>query len=291
MENTTAKVSLFARAYHYENNMVHVFADTAAKKLLGQEYDQIAQSMSQGIGFFIPGFNGTVDEGLRLIVDKQLSPSVLGRSAFCEKMIENEVKNGCVQIVILASGYDTFAIRNSNPGVSVFELDLPEVVEDKKVKVESSGLLSCAKYVPCDLSNSNWIEKLSDAGFNCEKKSFCSLLGISYYLTKDEFKALIKVLGGMMVGGSSICLDYPLDGGEKEAEINQALAKGAGEQMKAVYASSEIENLIESCGFVMSDSLGAKEMTEQFFAEYNSNNPEHPMTAPEGVSYIFARKQ
>ena len=37
MENTTAKVSLFARGYHYENSSVHVFADTAAKKLLGQD--------------------------------------------------------------------------------------------------------------------------------------------------------------------------------------------------------------------------------------------------------------
>ena len=265
MENTTAKVSLFARGYHYENNTVHVFADTAAKKLLGKEYDQIAQSMLQGIDFFIPGFNGTADEGLRLIVDNQLSPSVLGRSAFCEKMIENEVKNGCGQIVILASGYDTFAIRNSNPGVSVFELDLPEVVEDKKVKVESSGLLSCAKYVPCDLSNSNWTEKLSGEGFSHEQKSFCSLLGISYYLTKDEFKVLMKVLGGMLTIGSGICFDYPSDDGGKEAKINQALAKGAGEQMKAVYSFAQMKDIVEKCGFTVNESLGAREMTKQYF--------------------------
>ena len=145
MENTTAKVSLFARGYHYENNSVHIFADTVAKKLLGQEYDQIAQNMSQGISFFIPGFEGTPDEGLRLIVDNQLSPSVLGRSAFCERMIENEVKNGCSQIVLLASGYDTFAIRNSDDGLLVFELDLPEVVDDKRMKIEGADLQSCAK--------------------------------------------------------------------------------------------------------------------------------------------------
>ena len=122
MENTTAKVSLFARGYHYKNNSVRIFSDTVAKQLLGREYDQIAQNMSQGISFFIPGFQSTSDEGLRLIVDNQ---SVLGRSAFCEKMIENEVKDGCRQIVILASGYDTFAIRNSTQQLSVFELDLP----------------------------------------------------------------------------------------------------------------------------------------------------------------------
>ena len=290
MENTTAKVSLFARGYHYENNSVHIFADTVAKKLLGQEYDQIAQSMSQGVGFFIPGFKGTSDEGLRIIVDNQLSPSVLGRSAFCEKMIENKVKEGFRQIVLLASGYDTFAIRNRNEELSVFELDLPGAIEDKKMKIESAGLQSCATYVPCDLSESEWMSKIKNAGYDSEQKSFCSLLGISYYLTKDEFKALMKSLVGMLCEGSGVCLDYPSDDVGKEAKTNQALASGAGEQMKAVYSSKEMMDILSECGFAVKESLGATEMTDQYFAEYNNNNPDHPMKAPEGVSYVFATR-
>lgn len=290
MENTTAKVSLFARGYHCENNSVHIFADTVAKKLLGGEYDQIAQSMSQGISFFIPGFEGTSDEGLRLIVDNQLSPSVLGRSAFCEKMIENDVKNGCRQIVLLASGYDTFAIRNSNDELSVFELDLPGVVDDKKMKIESAGLKSCAKYVPCDLSESDWTSKIKYAGYNCEQRAFCSLLGISYYLTKDEFGTLIKTLGEMLCEGSGICLDYPSNDGGKETSINQALASGAGEQMKANYSYSEMEDILKECGFTVKEALESDEMTDQYFKEYNNANPDHPMKAPNGVSYIFATK-
>ena len=291
MENTTAKVSLFARGYHYENNSVCIFSDTVAKQLLGREYDQIAQSMSQGISFFIPGFQGTSDEGLRLIVDNQLSPSVLGRSAFCEKMIENEVKDGCRQIVILASGYDTFAIRNSTRQLSVFELDLPEVVGDKKVKVENAGLQSCAEYVLCNLAESNWIDKLKDAGYNCKEKSFFSLLGISYYLTKDEFKVIMKSLGGMLSIGSGICFDFPSDDGGKEVKINQALASGAGEQMKAIYSYYELEDILKQFGFVVNERLGATEMTDQFFLEYNKSNSEHPMKAPNGVSYVFATRQ
>ena len=108
MENITAKVSCFARAYHYKNSTSPIFADTAAEALLGQDYDRIAESMTQGVGFFLPGFNGSPEEGLRLIVDRQLSPSVLGRSAYCERMLENETRLGCRQYVIFASGYDTY---------------------------------------------------------------------------------------------------------------------------------------------------------------------------------------
>ena len=46
MDNMTAKVSCFARAWHYRNNTVHIFADDAAEKLLGEDYDRIAASMS-----------------------------------------------------------------------------------------------------------------------------------------------------------------------------------------------------------------------------------------------------
>ena len=131
MDNTTAKVSCFARAYHFINNESPIFSDDAAELLLGDEYRQIAESMMQGIGFFLPNFRGSREEGLRLIVDRQLSPSVLGRSAFCESMLEKEKQLGCHQYVLFASGYDTFSVRNKDKTLSVFELDLPEVISDK----------------------------------------------------------------------------------------------------------------------------------------------------------------
>ena len=77
MDNTTAKVSCFARAYHYRNNKPWVFADPYAEKILtDEEYAAISQNMSQGISFFAPGFRGTQEEALRYIVDHQLAPSV-----------------------------------------------------------------------------------------------------------------------------------------------------------------------------------------------------------------------
>ena len=96
MDNMTAKVSCFARAYHYKNNSIHIFTDDIAEKLLGEDYNQIAKRMSDGIDFFYPGFEGTREEGLRLILDRQLSPSVLGRSVFCESKLAYAIANGCL---------------------------------------------------------------------------------------------------------------------------------------------------------------------------------------------------
>ena len=164
MDNSTAKVSCFARAYHFENNKTHIFSDSLAKKILGDDYERIAQSMMQGIDFFLPGFEGTKEDGLRLIVDKQLSPSVLGRSAYSEKMQLRETANGCSQYLIFASGYDTFSLRNIDAATRVYELDLPDMLDDKKKRLDNAGLKTAAKYVPCDLADKNWVEKLLEKG-------------------------------------------------------------------------------------------------------------------------------
>lgn len=98
MDNMTAKVSCFARAYHHKNNSVHIFDDVAAEAILGKDYEEISKSMIDGLPFFFPDFKGTKEDGLRQIVDKQLAPSVLGRSAFCERKLADEEKK---------SGYDS----------------------------------------------------------------------------------------------------------------------------------------------------------------------------------------
>lgn len=97
MDNMTAKMSAFARAYHYKNNKTYVFADSKAEMILGDDYEKIAGNLTQGIPFFFSGYEGTEEEGLRKIVDGQISPSVLARSVCCEKMLQNERRLGCRQ--------------------------------------------------------------------------------------------------------------------------------------------------------------------------------------------------
>lgn len=180
MDHLTAKVSCFGRAYHRRVNAVPVFDDTAAEALLGEDFRQIAQSMEDGAAFFLPGFTGTPEEALRRIVDGQLAPSVLARSAYCEDALAREIGRGCRQYVIFAAGYDTFAIRNTGRDISVFELDLPEMVNDKRTRIERSGLPYRAVSIPCDLSGNAWTEMLLSGGYRPAEKAFavCSASAI-----------------------------------------------------------------------------------------------------------------
>jgi len=293
MDNMTALVAAFARAYHFINNDVHVFADPLAKKMLKEEeYAAISSNMSSGILFFAPGFEGTDDEALRFIVDRQLSPSVLARSAFSERAIHEAVRDGLKQVIVFACGYDTFSLRAEEKDLTIFDLDLPEMIVDRQNRIKQSGLsYPChERAVSCDLSQDGWKEELIKAGFDGAQPSASSLLGISYYLGEDAFRKLVGAISSLSCAGSLICFDYPMKEDGAESARNRALADAAGEKMKTRYTFDKICALLGKAGFEIVEHMDADEATDAFFSAYNHASDGHVMAAPKGVGYCLAKK-
>lgn len=292
-KNMTALVSCFARCYHYKNNQYRIFSDSIAEKILtDEEYHSISDNMTNAIKFFNPNFVGTKDDALRWIVDNQLSPSVLGRSAFCEKSLFNAIQIGCKQYLIFASGYDTFAYRNRMNNLKVFEIDRNQMIEDKIRRLSSSKLdYSMVDFIKCDFTEDNWVHNIIDSNYDRNKVSFISLLGISYYLTKEELEKMIKYISSIVCNGSSIIFDYPTYDGSKETKINEELANEANEKMKSKYSYQNIENILSENGFLIYEHLNHEEMTNTYFSNYNTLNPDNKIVAPRGVCYCLAVKK
>ena len=289
----TALVSCFARAYHYQNNTYRIFNDTLAYQILGVEnYNAIASNLGKGIKFFNPKFTGSEEEALRWIVDNQLSPSVLGRSTFCEASLKTAYHLGCKQYLIFGSGYDTFAHRNNLNNLKVFELDKEEIIKDKIKRLKVNNIDNQkVNYIPCDLSKKDWLDSLKNSAYQKDKTSFCGLLGISYYLKKEEFSNIIKNISSIVSSGSSLIFDYPTYDSSHETKLNEQLASGAKEEMKSKYSYKDIEKILSKQGFLIYEHLNHKEMTNNYFYNYNTLNPEHQIIAPIGVSYCLAVKK
>ncbi|MGN1342755.1 MAG: class I SAM-dependent methyltransferase [Bacilli bacterium] len=292
-KNMTALVSCFARCYHYKNNNYRIFSDNIAEKILSdEEYSSIASNMANGIKFFNPNFVGTKENALKWIVDNQLSPSVLGRSAFCEKTLLNAIKIGCKEYLIFASGYDTFAYRSNIDNLKVFEIDKSEMIEDKIRRLDKNKLdYSKVNFIKCDFTNKNWINNIINSNYDKNQISFSSLLGISYYLAKEEFSNMIKSISSILCNGSSIIFDYPTYEDSKETQTNEKLASGANEQMKSKYSYKEIEDILSENGLLIYEHLNNKEMTNTYFEKYNNLNPNNKIIAPKGICYCLAVKK
>lgn len=295
----TALVSAFSRAYHSENNRVKIFNDSIARKFLTEEeYGQISKNMAEGIGFFNPSFKGTPDEALRWVVDNQLSPSPLGRAAFTERALQTAVSIGARQYLIFGAGYDTFAYRQpawANE-IQIFEIDHPATAEDKRARLENSNITISdnVHYIAADFMKQQWQTALiQNIKFNENQISFCSVLGVAYYLSVQTFVDLVSVFSTLLPIGSSVVFDYPDEnsytGKAGERPKKQAvLAEAANEKMLASYSYEDMENILSAHGFLIYEHLTPMEITQQYFGAYNQANPLHPMTALDNVNYCLA---
>ncbi|WP_026884921.1 class I SAM-dependent methyltransferase [Clostridium akagii] len=302
-KSMTALVSAFSRAYHSAQNSEKVFDDYLAKKIFRKdEYEQIASNMSKGISFFNPSFVGTEEEALRWIVNNNLSPTPLGRAAFAEEALENAVRVcGAEQYLIFAAGYDTFAYRQPDwaAKIQIFEIDQPATGADKQKRIQSLVVEKPVNlnYVSVDFTERNWESKIiASSEFNQSKMSFCSLLGLSYYLSKETFSETISTISSIVPKGSTIVFDYPdedtyaQEAGER-VKKSIALASAANEKMLASYSYLELERLLSHGSFSIYKHLKPSEITNQYFKKYNQSNSKCPIKAFDNVNYCLAIKK
>lgn len=288
-QNMTALVSLFARAYHQKSKDIKIFDDPLSTKLITKkEYEMIRLSMSQGISFFNPNFKGSKEEALKWIVDHQLSPSVLLRSAFCKEAIEEMKEKGCKQYLDFASGYDSFAYYYQNQ-MHVFEIDKKEVIEDKRQRCKDVDIENI-QFLSIDLGKDNWTNRLLESTYQENQLSVCSLLGLSYYLTHDQFKRLLKEISKHMIKGSRLVYDYPSYQESDETRKSEVLAKEANETMRAKYSFEQLKEILDLCHLkiVRHDDY---RITLDSLIHYNEYYKDNPIIAPKGVCYCVAEKE
>lgn len=290
-KNLTALVSCFARAYHYLNNDYWVFKDCLAHRLLSkQEYQEIEKSMIDGIKFFNPQFVGSNKETLEWIVNHQLAPTVLARSAFYQDCVKQVIKE-INQFLILGSGLDSFAYTLLK-GLNVFEIDRLEVVEDKKQRLKEAHIDDChVCFIGCRLEDETWISQLYRHSYCKDSISLWSLLGLCYYLSKDDFSMLLMILSQNATSGSYMIFDYPCHIQSQESLKTKQLAFLAGESMKAHYSEDEMEKLLQKYGFQIVKHFDHHEITHLYFDEYNQNHKTCSILPFRDVKYIFARKK
>ena len=289
LNNMTALVSLFVRCYHTKFSNIKIYNDPLAEKIITEEeYQSIATNMAKGIEFFNKDYKG--NDPLKWIVNNQLSPSVLARSAFNEKHLLNEISLGLKQYLILASGYDTSFYKVKDK-VKVFELDKEEMIEDKIRRLKKAHINNDnITYIGCDLTT-DWISILLKSLYKKEEKTFCSLLGISYYLTKEAFTNVIKILAENIPKGSAIVFDFPNEFVTSKEIINEKLASSAKEPMQSKYSLSDIMSIADKSNLQMYELVSSKEINETYFYDYNTLNPDDLIIAPDGVSYCLLIKQ
>ncbi|NUP75208.1 MAG: SAM-dependent methyltransferase [Sinomonas sp.] len=136
------------------------------------------------------------------------------RTRFFDDYLLEATAAGCRQVVLLAAGLDTRALRLPWPaGVRVFELDLPELFAFKEAVLAGAVLAGAIssradrRVVPVDLRD-DWTGTIEAAGFDREASSAWLAEGLLIYLTPSDAATLLTRASGLSAPGSRLAFEH-----------------------------------------------------------------------------------
>lgn len=298
MNNTasiTALLSAFGRAFHADQEINPIFADTKARELMTEEeYAAIKAYILNGMDFFAPEKAETFsndEDALRYLVYTQIAPTPLARARFCEDSLKTAMQTGTSQYVILGAGMDTFAFRESDllKTCRVFEVDHPYTQADKLQRIQRAGwkIPDHLTYVSVNFSTDDLKSRLLQAGFDPTRKTLFSWLGVSYYLSNDAITAMLHDISCLSAEGSSLVFDYADEqlfcSQIKRVQNMLAMAAAGGEPMQSCFDVHALQKLLETEHFFVYEWMSPRDIQAKYFAGRGEN-----LTAFEHIRYVTA---
>jgi methyltransferase (TIGR00027 family) len=200
------------------------------------------------------------------------------RSRFAEDRLAEAAARGVRQYVILGAGLDTFPWRQ--PGFAlplrIFCVDHPSSLVSTLSYVRARGLVTPPNVtiVAVDLEGGQLAERLTKHGFAHGARTFCSLLGVTQYLSRDAVEALFGFAAGLPAqpAQSEIVFSFvPPDDELVESDFaattySGTLAGTLGEPWKTRLRSSEAVAILTGLGFGEVFHLTPERARQRYFA-------------------------
>ncbi len=150
------------------------------------------------------------------------------RTRYFDDRLDEQIEQGCRQVVILGAGLDTRAVRKQKSGTLYFEIDDGAILAFKKAHLEKNGILSDVRFIPANYVTDGLIPLLKESGFERSRRSHFIWEGNTMYLTEEAVRQTLLDIAGN-VDEFTLSFDYMTE---------EVIAKTTGD--------SAVTNLVES---------------------------------------------
>jgi len=226
------------RAKHQLTEKGFVFTDPLAIRILGEDGETLSTEEDK------PG-----EKSFRLFMAI--------RSRIAEDKLSQAVQRGINQAVIMGGGVDTFGLRNphENSGLAVFEVDRPIMQNWKRQHLAQVGITppQSLTFVPVDFEQDSLRSCLIRAGFDPNKPTFFSWLGVVPYLTHESIKNTLHFIAS--IPKAEIVFDYgePIENytgdHKKLMEERSNFVSSVGEPWLSRFNPKEMHKILKDSGF------------------------------------------
>jgi methyltransferase (TIGR00027 family) len=127
---------------------------------------------------------------------KQWRAGFLIRNRYAEDCLAECVQRGLQQYAILGAGLDTFAFRQPpwTRSLCIYEIDHPATQSWKCDRLAVAGIEIPPNltFVPIDFERTSLADALQAVNFDFARKTFCSWLGVTQYLTTEAIRGTLE---------------------------------------------------------------------------------------------------
>ncbi|WP_433664458.1 class I SAM-dependent methyltransferase [Nocardia sp. CA-128927] len=251
----TALATAHVRAYHQIAPEPRVFTDPLAVSIMGLTAAELTDQTNAA----------TAGEDVAFHRVRRLF--MASRSRFAEETVAEAVADGARQVVILGAGLDTFAYRNPDPTLRVFEVDHPATQAWKRQLLAEAGITvpDSLTFAPIDFESETLATGLASAGFAGDQPAVFVWLGVVMYLTREAIQSTLRYMAGQATP-VRLVLDYIPPASEAAPEHRAQLQARAdrmaalGEPLLSHFTAAELAAELRAAGFDSVEDLSAPDL-------------------------------
>jgi len=197
------------------------------------------------------------------------------RSRFTEERLAQAAARGVRQYVIVGAGLDTFPWRQPAfaKDMRIFFVDHPSTLAWSTERFRERGLPTPPNltFVAADLEAQDLAARLDEHGFERATPTFCSVLGVTQYISRNATEALLRFAASLPAQSEIVFTFSPpddeMDSDELAATVWSLAATAAtGEPWLTRLRAPELSSLLTSLGFREIFHLTRELAQERYFS-------------------------
>jgi methyltransferase (TIGR00027 family) len=134
------------------------------------------------------------------------------RARYTEEKLDDAVRAGIDQYVILGAGLDSFAWRRPDLGgrLTIFEIDHPQSQAAKRRRLQERGIAvpDNLEFLPVDFGRDTVVAALARSRYDPGRRTFFSMLGTAQYISRETLAATLQSIASSAAPGSELVLSY-----------------------------------------------------------------------------------
>jgi methyltransferase (TIGR00027 family) len=249
----------------------------AIMRAIHQTEDEEPRILADAIAACLVDAIGDDDEWLGPILShpyaKQQRAGFAMRNRYAEDCLAEGVERGLQQYAILGAGLDTFAFRQPPwaKSLCMYEIDHAGTQHWKCDRLAAASIAIPANltFVPIDFERTLLADALQAVDFDFERKTFCSWLGVTQYLTAGAISSTLEFVLSLPRSSEivfSFILPFEaLSGIEAEAQERAAHQSAAvGEPWLSTFRPADLKAQLRAKGFSEVIHLTPEEAHERY---------------------------